>query len=226
MGFRDFYKAEHPYGMSALDDYAKKNVITPYITRESKDRMVQVDVFSELMDNRIMFLGDEINSDVCCIALSQLVYLHAVNPTAPITIYIMSPGGEVYSGMALYDTMELIKKDCVINTTCLGLAASMGSVLMQGGTRGYRSALPHSRIMVHSASTGAGRITYPDLRIMADETEQLNNELLRILSESSGKPFEEVEKDCQRDCWVRADDALPGKYGEFGLIDKIIDKLN
>lgn len=225
--FRKYFKSRHPFMMTVLDDYVKKTkagVLTPYITRESQERMVQVDVFSELMSNRILFFGDEVNSDTSNIALSQLLYLHAAS-REPITIYISSPGGAVYNGLALYDTMQLVGKDCIVKTTCLGLAASMGSILMVGGTRGHRSALEHSRIMIHSVSTGSDRVTYPDLKILSEETGKLNDELMTILSEKTGKPLEEVMVDASRDCWLKASECLPGVYGKFGLIDNIVTTL-
>lgn len=226
MNFRKFFKDRHPYKMTVLDDIKKKqeNIITPYITRESQDRMVQVDVFSELMANRIMFFGDEVNSDTCNVAISQLLYMHSTSDQ-PIQSYWNCPGGDVYSGLALYDVMQMVSKDCELSCICLGLAASMGSILMQGGTPGKRSALEHSRIMIHSVSTGTGRITYPDLKIMTKETETLNEELMKILAEKSGKKYEEVLEDAGRDHWLKASECLPGVYGKLGLIDSIIDKL-
>lgn len=227
MSFKKFFKSRHPLLGNTFDDFKKKqeNIITPYITRESQDRMIQVDVFSELMANRIIYFGDEVNSDTCNIAISQLLYMHSVSSDLPIKFMINTVGGDVYSGLALYDTMQMVAKDCEISCTCLGLAASMGSILMQGGTPGKRSALAHSRIMIHSVSTGTGRITYPDLEITTRETRTLNEELMKILAEKSGKDYEEVVKDASRDCWLRAEDCLPGAYGKLGFIDEIIDTL-
>lgn len=229
--FRKYFRSKHPFMMSTFDDVVKKgnvipkSIITPYITKESQERMIQVDVFSELMRERIIFFGDDVNSDTANIALSQLLYFHAIDKNAPATMYISTNGGSVYHGMALYDTMQLCEQDFDISTVCLGLAASMGSILMVGGTRGKRSALEHSRIMIHSVSTGSDRITYPDLAIMAKETETLNKELMQILADKSGKPYEEVCADASRDHWLKAEECLPGNYGQFGLIDEIITRL-
>ena len=226
--FRKFCKSKKTVSTSVVDDYAKfqNGIITPYITKESQERMVQVDVFSELMSNRIIFFGDEVTSDSANIALSQLLYLHAIDKNEGIRMYLSTGGGSVYHGLALYDTMQLVKQDCTLSTTCLGLAASMGSILMVGGTLGNRSALEHSRIMIHSVSTGSDRITYPDLEIMTRETKTLNNELMQILADASGKDLVEVKNDASRDHYLKAEECLPGRYGKFGLIDNITDKLS
>lgn len=138
-------------------------------------------------------------------------------------MYIDSPGGEVYSGLALYDTMLLVGKTCKLTTVCTGMAASMGSILMCAGSE--RLALPHSRIMIHQPLSGTGMAQASDIEIIAKETNNLKTELLQILSDRSGKKFDEVLKDCDRDHWLRADECLPGKYGKKGLIDKIIKEL-
>jgi ATP-dependent Clp protease protease subunit len=224
--FRKYLRSRNPYQMTAFDSMVQKqNIITPYITKESQDRMIQVDVFSELMANRIIYFGEGVTTETAGIALSQLLYMHSVDKTAPISMYISSPGGEVYTGLALYDTMQLVEQDLDITTICCGIAASMGSILLVGGTNGKRMALQHSRIMIHSVSTGSDRITYPDLDILAKETGALQKELLQIISDKTGKSYEEVEKDCSRDCWLKAEDGLPGKYGPLGIIDKVVDKL-
>ena len=146
----------------------------------------------------------------------------------PITMYIATPGGDVYYGLALYDLMEMIKAEgVVINVYCIGLAASMGSILMCGGTRGHRYALKHSRIMIHQplSGTGAGHHQETDIRILSEETSVLRKELQMILAEASGKSYEEVNADCERDNWLMASQCLPGVYGEFGLIDEIKTKF-
>lgn len=208
-----------------LIEDATKGALTPYILEKSQDRLAQLDVFSRLMKNRILYFGDSVNQETSGIMTCQLLYLYSVSKD-PITMYINSPGGEVYSGLAVYDTMDLIKQSgVVIKTVATGYACSMGSILMQGGTRGYRSALKHSRIMIHQVSTGTGRVTNRDLQVTAKETDTLNEELMEILSNSSGKPLDEVKMDCLRDCWIKAQEALPGKYGKHGLIDEIITSL-
>lgn len=228
--FRNFFRSSNPGKMTAFDDVVKKqktNIITPYITKESQDRMIQVDVFSELMANRIIFFGDEVETVSCAIAASQLLYMRSVDKTAPVQIILNSPGGSVYDGLGVYDIMQLMKKDCEISVTTIGLAASMGSILLQGGTRGKRQALPHSRVLIYQvlSGTGPGSHQATDIEILSKETNQLKHELITILSESSGKPYEEVKADCERDHWLRADECLPGKYGEFGLIDSVVDNL-
>ena len=228
--FRNYFKARKPFMMTKFDDIVKhqpKGIITPYITRESQDRMIQVDVFSELMANRIIFFGDEVNSTTSAVAVAQLLYMRSVDKTAPVSVFIESPGGSVYDGLAVYDTMTMMKKDCEITTVALGLAASMGSILLQGGTRGKRSALPHTRVLIHQplSGTGAGSHQATDIEILSKETNILKKELIGILASASGKPFDEVYADCERDHWLKAEECLPGKYGEFGLIDTIADTL-
>lgn len=204
----------------------KSNSLTPYVTVEGKENMIQVDVFSTLMKERIMYFGREVTADTCNVAISQLLYMYSDDPTKPISIYINTPGGDVYSGLALYDTMKLVSKTLPLTTICVGLAASMGSILMSAGTRGHRLALPHSRIMIHQPLSGTGGMTQAsDIEILAKETNILKEELAQVLSEASGKKIEEVIKDCDRDNWLKAEDCLPGKYGKFGLIDKIITEL-
>jgi ATP-dependent Clp protease protease subunit len=181
-----------------------KSMITPYILKESQDRMTQLDVFSELMSQRIIYFGEEVNSSTCNTAISQLLYMHSQDKTRPIHMYLNTPGGSVYSGLALYDTMKLVSKTLPLYTYVCGLAASMGSILLSAGT----------------SSTQAS-----DIEILAKETNTLKEELTRILSDASGKKYEDVVKDCDRDHWIKAEDALPGKYGKYGLIDGIIEEL-
>lgn len=198
--------------------------LTPYVIKESKDvRTVQVDVFSELIKNRTLFFDRDVERDSVTTAMCQLLYMIAVSKE-PITIYIATPGGDVYYGLALYDLMEMIKKEgVVINVYCIGLAASMGSILMCGGSRGHRYALKHSRIMIHQplSGTGPGHHQETDIRILSEETSILRKELETILAEASGKTVDEINKDCERDHWLTADECLPGKFGKFGLIDEI-----
>lgn len=205
-----------------------KDYVSPYIIKESENiRTVQVDVFSELLKNRTLFFDADVNRDSVVTAMCQLLYMVAVSKE-PITMYIATPGGDVYYGLALYDLMEMIKAEgVVINVYCIGLAASMGSILMCGGTRGHRYALKHSRIMIHQplSGTGAGHHQETDIRILSEETSVLRKELQMILAEASGKSYEEVNADCERDNWLMASQCLPGVYGEFGLIDEIKTKF-
>lgn len=223
--FRKYLQSKFSGKVSVFDSILRQGVLTPYIVKEGKDNMIQSDVFSELMAKRIIFFGEDVNTDTSGIALCQLLYMHSVDSSAPISMYIASPGGEVYTGLALYDTMQLVQQDLELSTVCCGLAASMGSILLSGGSPGKRMALPHSRVMIHSVSTGTGRITYPDLVVQTRETGYLNEELMQILATKSGKSLDEVTADCGRDCWLKAEECLPGKYGPLGLIDKIIDSL-
>jgi ATP-dependent Clp protease protease subunit len=204
-----------------------KSMITPYILKESQDRMTQLDVFSELMSQRIIYFGEEVNSSTCNTAISQLLYMYSQDRTRPIHMYLNTPGGSVYSGLALYDTMKLVSKTLPLYTYVCGLAASMGSILLSAGTRGCRLALPHSRILIHQplSGTGEGSTQASDIEILAKETNTLKEELTKILSDASGKKYEDVVKDCDRDHWIKAEDALPGKYGRYGLIDGIIEEL-
>lgn len=201
--------------------------LTPYVTKESDSRMMQVDVFSELMSQRTIFFDDEVNSETCNTAISQLLWMKSQS-NDPISMYISSPGGDVYSGLALYDTMELVKNSGIeITTIALGLAASMGSILLSGGSKGKRFALPHTRVLIHQvlSGTGPGSHQASDIEILSKETNTLKKELIEILSHVSGKPKDEVEKDCDRDHWLKASECLPGVYGPYGLVDKIITTL-
>lgn len=198
-------------------------MINPLVTKEVDYRTTQADVFSELLSKRIIYFSGEVTQESSDIVIAELLYLHSLDNKAPISMYIDSPGGEVYSGLALYDTMLLVGKTCKLTTVCTGMAASMGSILMCAGSE--RLALPHSRIMIHQPLSGTGMAQASDIEIIAKETNNLKTELLQILSDRSGKKFDEVLKDCDRDHWLRADECLPGKYGKKGLIDKIIKEL-
>lgn len=198
-------------------------MISPLVTKEVDYRTTQADVFSELLSKRIIYFSGEVTQETCDVVIAELLYLQSADSQAPISMYIDSPGGEVYSGLALYDTMLLVGKTCKLTTVCTGMAASMGSILMCAGSE--RLALPHSRIMIHQPLSGTGMAQASDIEIIAKETNNLKTELLQILSDRSGKKFDEVLKDCDRDHWLRADECLPGKYGKKGLIDKIIKEL-
>lgn len=221
----DFEKFAESNGVSNLTLHKYKNsrfwggMISPNIVEERTGNPLQIDVFSKLFTNRILFLGTEIDADVANIINSQLLYLQMDNPNAPINLYLNTPGGSVYDGLSIYDTMNYVK--CPVYTTCLGLAASMGSVLLAAGERGNRSALPHSRIMIHQPMGGVhGQAS--DIEITAKEILTLKDELYQIISNHSGQAIEKIYEDGDRDHWLRAEEAM--KYGEFGLIDKIITK--
>ena len=174
-----------------------------------------MDVFSRLMQERIIFLGTDIDSDVANIIIGQLLWLKSTGDE-DITMMINSPGGVCYDGLAIYDTMKTL--DVPITTQCVGMAASMGAVLLSSGTKGHRLALPHSRVMIHQPIGGArGQAT--DILIEAEQIQILKNELSGILAENSGQPLDKVLADCERDHWMIAQEAK-----EYGLIDEIITK--
>ena len=216
--FRLFARDNHVSG-TLLDGYTNyvAQYIEPTIVEERKLNATQISVFSRLFMDRILFLGTEINSDVANIMNSQLLFLQMENPNKQVSMYINSPGGSVYDGMSIYDTMQLIT--CPVATTCCGTAASMGAVLLAAGEKGSRGSLPHSQIMLHAPSGGTGRATAPDFRIAAAEMEKCENMLYQVLAENMGKDFDYVKKICDRDYWLTPEEAL-----REGVIDKIIAK--
>lgn len=188
--------------------------INPTITEERQLNVAQMDVFSRLMMDRIMFLGCQINDDVANIIQAQLLFLESVEPTKDISIYINSPGGSVSAGLGIYDTMQLIS--CSVSTICTGIAASMGAVLLTAGEKGKRLALPHSRVMIHQPMGGAqGQAS--DIEITAREIMKTKQELYSILASHSGQTIKKIEKDSDRDYWLTSGEAV-----KYGLIDKII----
>ena len=196
---------------SAVDAY-----INPSIIEERKLNVAQMDVFSRLMMDRIIFLGVQIDDDVANIIIAQLLFLASVDPKADISLYLNTPGGQVSSGLAIYDTMQLIQPD--VATICTGMAASMGSILLVAGQKGKRSALPHSRVMVHQPLGGVqGQAS--DILIEAKEIEKLRTELFSIISKHSGQPYDKVAADGERNFWMTAPEAL-----EYGMVDQILTK--
>ncbi len=196
---------------SAVDAY-----INPSIIEERKLNVAQMDVFSRLMMDRIIFLGVQIDDDVANIIIAQLLFLASVDPKVDISLYLNTPGGHVSSGLAIYDTMQLIQPD--VATICTGMAASMGSVLLCAGAKGKRSALPHSRVLIHQPLGGTqGQAS--DILIAAKEIEKLRTELFTIISEHSGQPYDKVAADGERDFWMTAQEAL-----EYGMVDQILTK--
>lgn len=193
-----------------------QSYINPTILEERQLNVTQMDVFSRLMADRIIFLGTEIDDTVANVVIAQLLYLSSQDPEAPITMYLNTPGGSVYSGMAIYDTMQYIPND--IQTVCTGLAASMGSILLCGGTKGKRYALPHSRVMIHQplGNTGHGQAT--DIEIYAKEILKIKDELADVIANNTGKNIKQVIKDMDRDNWMTAEEAL-----KYGLIDEIFN---
>lgn len=187
--------------------------LTPHIIEERQMNVAQMDVFSRLMMDRIIFLGTPVNDVVADTIVAQLLFMQNADPTKDVNMYINSPGGVVYAGMGIYDTMRHIS--CDISTTCVGLAASMGAVLLAGGEKGKRNGLPHSRVMIHQPLGGAqGQAT--DIEITANEIKKLKGELTDILSHRTGQQYDKVYEDCERDNWMRAYEAQ-----EYGIIDEV-----
>ena len=200
----------HRYA-SVMDDY-----INPTVIEERHLNMAALDVFSRLLMDRIIWLGVPIDDDVANIIQAQLLFLSSSDSTADISLYINTPGGQVSSGLGIYDTMQLVEPD--VATICTGMAASMGSVLLCAGAKGKRSALPHSRVLIHQPLGGAkGQAS--DILIAAKEIEKLRTELCTIISDHSGQPFDRVFADADRDFWMSAPEAL-----EYGMIDRILTK--
>ena len=196
---------------SAVDAY-----INPTIIEERPLNVASMDVFSRLMMDRIIFLGVGINDDVANIIIAQLLFLSSTDPTKDISLYINTPGGQVSSGLAIYDTMQLIQPD--VATICTGMAASMGSVLLCAGTPGKRSALPHSRVLIHQPLGGAeGQAS--DILIAAKEIEKTRAELISIIAQHSGQSYDKVFADADRDFWMTAEEAR-----QYGMVDKILSK--
>lgn len=218
------YATKH-LGINSLyvDEYVKltaeaKGVynLTPNIIEERQMNAVAMDIFSRLMMDRIIFLGVPIYDDVANIIMGQLLFLESANPNRDIQIYVNSPGGSVYAGLAIYDTMQYIGSD--VATICTGMAASMAAVLMSAGEKGKRTALPHSRIMIHQPLGGAqGQAS--DIEITYKEISKLKKELYDILSDHTGQPYDRIEKDSDRDYWMTADEAK-----EYGMIDEVLGR--
>jgi len=188
--------------------------MTPYIIEERQLNISQLDVFSRLMMDRILFLGTGINDNIANIIQAQLLFLESVDATKDIQMYINSPGGSVYAGLGIYDTMQFIKPD--VATICTGMAASMGAVVLCAGEKGKRSGLTHSRVMIHQPLGGAqGQAS--DIEITAREILILKEELYKIISKHSGQDYDKVYEDSDRDYWMKAD-----KAKEYGMIDEIL----
>jgi len=215
------YATKH-LGMNglALDQYMDitSSYISPTIIEERQLNVAQMDVFSRLMMDRIIFLGTQVDDYTANVIQAQLLYLDSADPGKDISIYLNSPGGSVYAGLGIYDTMQFISSD--VATICTGMAASMAAVLLTAGAKGKRSALKHSRIMIHQPMGGAqGQAS--DIEITAREIQKLKKELYTIIADHSGNPFERIEKDSDRDYWMTAAEAK-----EYGMIDEVLIKAN
>ena len=192
------------------------NALIPMVIEQTNRGERSYDIYSRLLEDRIIFLSDEINDQTANLIIAQLIYLEGKDPDKDIMMYINSPGGSVVSGMAIYDTMNYIK--CDVSTICVGMAASMAAVLLASGTKGKRFALPNSEIMIHQPLGGAqGQAS--DVAIHAEHILKTKKKLTKILSDKSGQPIEVIEKDTDRDNFMSASEAL-----KYGLIDKIFDK--
>ena len=188
----------------------------PYVVEQTSRGERSYDIFSRLLNDRIVMLSDEVNDATASLVVAQLLYLEGQDPDKDIHLYINSPGGSISAGMAIYDTMQYIK--CDVSTICVGLAASMGSILLAAGAKGKRLTLPNSEIMIHQPLGGA-RGQASDIKIQADHILFIRNRMNRILSEMTGQPMEVIERDTDRDNWMTAEDAV-----RYGLVDKVVDR--
>ena len=216
--FQKYASKQHGLTSVYVDQYIESSIsnITPYILEERKLNVQPLDVFSRLMMDRIIFLGTGIDDYVANIITAQLLFLDSTEPGRDIQIYLNSPGGSVYAGMGIYDTMQYISSD--VATICTGMAASMGAILLCAGEKGKRSALKHSRVMIHQPLGGAqGQAS--DIEIVAEEIKKIKQELYEILSERTGQTIDKIKKDADRDYWMRAEEAK-----EYGMIDEVLIK--
>jgi len=190
--------------------------LVPYVVEQTSRGERSYDIFSRLLNDRIVFLSEEVNDVTASLVVAQFLYLEAQDPDKDIQFYINSPGGSITSGMAIYDTIQYIKAD--VSTICIGMAASMGAFLLSAGTKGKRIALPNSEIMIHQPSGGTqGQAT--DIQIQAERIAKLKKKMNTILANNTGKTLEQIERDCERDYFMNAEEAK-----EYGIIDKVIYK--
>ena len=209
------YATKH-LGISAMHFDKITSSMTPYIIEERQMNVAQMDVFSRLMMDRVMFLGTAIDDQVANVIQAQLLFLQSVDAKRDIQMYINSPGGSVYAGLGIYDTMQYISPD--VATICTGMAASMGAVLLCAGQEGKRTALPHSRVMIHQPLGGAqGQAS--DIEITAREILKLKDELYQIIAKHSGQTMEKVNQDSDRDYWMKAEEAKA-----YGMVDEVLTK--
>ncbi|GAB1441214.1 ATP-dependent Clp endopeptidase proteolytic subunit ClpP [Ignavibacteriales bacterium] len=193
------------------------NQLVPYVIEQTGRGERGMDIYSRLLRERIIFLGTAIDDHVASLTIAQLIFLEAEDSTKDINLYINSPGGSVSAGLAIYDTMKFIKPD--VATICVGLAASMGAVLLAGGAEGKRSSLPHSKIMIHQPWSGGISGQASDIEIQAKEMMKTRDTLYKILAEHTGKTVDQITKDCDRDYYLTSEEAV-----EYKLIDKVMDK--
>ena len=193
-----------------------KSALVPMVVEQTNRGERSYDIFSRLLNDRIVFLSDEVNDATASLVVAQMLFLEAQDPDKDISFYINSPGGSVTAGMAIYDTMQFIK--CDVSTICIGMAASMGAFLLSSGTKGKRLALPHSEVMIHQPLGGA-RGQASDIQIQAEQILKTKAMLNQILAENTGKPLEIIERDTDRDNYMTAQEAM-----EYGLVDKVLTK--
>ncbi len=215
--FRKYAVKNKNINGTVFDDYVDHvENMTRSVIEERPTNFREIDVFSRLIMDRIIFLGMQIEENIANIITAQLLFLESVDSKKDILLYVNSPGGSVYAGLGMYDTMQYVSPD--VATICTGMAASMGAVLLSGGAEGKRSALPHSRIMIHQPSGGMQGQSR-DMEITLKEMQELRKDLYTILSKHSGKSYKDIEKDSDRDYWMRASEAK-----EYGLIDEVLEK--
>ncbi len=217
---KEFRKyAIHNQGVSGstIDDYANHiQNMTRSVIEERPTRFAEIDVFSRLIMDRIIFLGMGVDDNIANIITAQLLFLESVDPNRDVVMYVNSPGGSVYAGLGIYDTMQFVKPD--VATICTGLAASMGAVLLSGGAANKRAALKHSRIMIHQPMSGMqGQAS--DMEISLKQTLEVKKDLYEILSKHSGQSYDKIEKDSDRDYWMRSEEAK-----KYGLIDEVLER--
>ena len=211
--FRKYATKDRGINGHVFDQYIDASM-TPYIIEERQLNVAQMDVFSRLMMDRIIFLGTGVNDQVANIIQAQMLFLESVDAKKDIQIYLNSPGGSVYAGLGIYDTMQYIRPD--VSTICTGMAASMGAVLLCAGEKGKRTALKHSRIMIHQPMSGTqGQVS--DMEIALKETVKVRDELYKILSDHTGKSLEQISKDSDRDYWMSSEEAKA-----YGMIDEVL----
>ncbi|MCL2357188.1 MAG: ATP-dependent Clp endopeptidase proteolytic subunit ClpP [Defluviitaleaceae bacterium] len=191
--------------------------LVPYVIEQTSRGERSYDIYSRLLKDRIIFLGDEVSDVSASLIVAQLLFLESEDPDKDISLYINSPGGSITAGMAIYDTMNHVK--CDVSTICVGMAASMGAFLLSGGAKGKRFALPNAEVMIHQPSGGIGRSQASDFKIHAERIIKMKEKLNRIIAENTGQSVEKVTADSDRDNFLTADEAL-----EYGLIDKIISR--
>lgn len=217
--FRKYAVKHHGISGNTYDSYAthiarQPTALTPYIIEERPLNVAQMDVFSRLMMDRIIFLGEPINDQVANIVTAQLLFLESTDRARDVQMYINSPGGSVYAGLGIYDTMQIITPE--VSTICTGIAASMAAVLMCAGTKGKRTSLRHSRIMLHQPSSAIGGQA-TDIEITVKEIRRVKHNLYAVISEHTGQDVAKVEADCDRDYWMIAEEAK-----EYGIVDEVL----